>query len=130
MDRNIKSQATLEYIFVFSLSILFLFAIFFIFSDQVVKLNSDSKINEINDVGNFLIIELTTAQKVQNGYNKTFFLPEKIKGRDYEIILLEDDLLKISSGRFESFFKIPIFNGVITKGENNILKINNEIYVQ
>ncbi|MBN1502430.1 hypothetical protein JW930_02720 [Candidatus Woesearchaeota archaeon] len=78
------------------------------------------------DFGYSIQNEFLLAAQSEPGYNRTFIIPDKLEGLQYEIYNIGSALI-INYTQGEIGFPIPIVNGSIQKGTNIITNNNNSI---
>ncbi|MGV8150654.1 MAG: hypothetical protein ACP5NV_02920 [Candidatus Woesearchaeota archaeon] len=123
-----KSQMALEFVLLFSLTILVMSIVIVVF----YELNSD-KIDEKIDMkmNDFLFSvqsEFLLASQVNNGYNRQMVLPEKIEQTEYNISIDYTNIILTYNG-VSIYRKIPLVNGTIVKGANTIVRRDGIIYL-
>lgn len=70
--------------------------------------------------------ELVLANQVEDGYKRSFFLPQKIDGRDYSLLIVQNSLT-ITTPKASYAVRIPSVQGTVAKGMNNITKEDNVV---
>jgi hypothetical protein len=125
-----KAQASLEFFLVFLLITIFAMGFFAILYFNSYQGNTKNQRESAEDVANFMQQEIILASKVESGYRRVFFLPEKISGKDYEIILGPYSLTVRSEGEVSRQGIPLVFNSYsvsfVYGGNNSIAK--NETY--
>ena len=97
-----KSQSAVEFIILVGIVILF-FTIFFV----AINENQSDELKQkqtthVNEIAFTVQEEIDLAFNAQNGYNREFEIPEKIKGQDYNIEITENSIyVQNSRGKFE-----------------------------
>ena len=72
--------------------------------------------------------EIELANEVNDGYQRTFEIPNKIGMQDYTMNVTNFDLtLKLDGYEYSLF--LPKFNGYLQKGDNLIKKKGTEVYI-
>jgi hypothetical protein len=108
-----------------------------ILSDRYGSNNKMLSDASLNDFASALKIEFDTAEVVGNGYRRELYLPDKINGLNYTIVI---NSLTCSTGVCRSEFTIrsegndfvrviPHVNGNLTKGDNIITKKEGKLYI-
>jgi Flp pilus assembly protein TadG len=128
-----KAQASVEFVLVFSLLTIFitLFLAVVYANMREAKVKDDQEIAD--DMATFIQQELVLASKVEDGYNRTIFLPEKASGKLYNISIF-DYYLTVNTTHAVSFRGSPKVTSLSGKffeiGKNNtIIKNFSGIFV-
>lgn len=123
-----KSQLAMEFVLLFGfLMILVAFTLVFIY--DINKEKVEEKIEKkMSDFSYSVQSEIVMAHNMNNGYKRILYLPEKIERTDYNITILERNLV-LSYNGLSFYYKIPIVNGTLNKGKNTIYKQNNTVYI-
>ena len=101
-----------------------------IFSGKIADINSEKMQHDMDDLTGAIKIKLDTAKAVHDGYEESFYLPEKIMSHDY-LITIDGEFLTLTipaKPNRESVVIIPEINGNFQTGLNKIVK-NGEIYI-
>jgi len=128
MGKHIKAQIAIEFIFLVSVAFIMLLIFLKAVGDQADDLNEKKEFVLVKDLAYKVQYEINMATQVKPGYNRTFFMPEKLNNKDYTITKVGN---KITIGLKNSEFTItiPEINGNITKGNNTIVNIGGVIYL-
>jgi hypothetical protein len=137
---NKKSQTAIEFLIITGF-VLILFTILFL----SIQGSTGSKIVERNtiavkEVAYTIQDEINLAAGSTDGYKRTFRLPAKINGMDYDIILINDgstgpyDYIQIATtnGKYSMGVGIEtiVYGSKIKKGQNNtVVKENGNVKV-
>lgn len=126
--RRVNAQISMEFILMTTAIIAFSISILAIISYyntvEITHKSSDSVINVLE----FLQNEVILATKLEDGYIKSFDIPEKINNQDYAINIHGSDLIITYDGR-EYLRIIPAVTGDFNIPNNTIKKISNEIFI-
>ncbi|MBD3252166.1 hypothetical protein GF386_00350 [Candidatus Pacearchaeota archaeon] len=125
---NKKSQSAIEFLFLIGI-ILFFFTVFFL----IIQKNMSDRIRErktvvVRETALDVQNEISLAHKSIDGYSRTFKVPEKLNGMEYEINITENMVyVRIKDTR--EAIALPVFNttGNLVKGNNEIKKENGKI---
>ena len=99
---------------------------------------SASEIKEFRDQKEFFLIkdlglklqkEVTIAASVENGYERSFKLPEKLESIVDYYIITGNSTITVNSSKTVFSAAIPNVIGNFTKGSNKIEKIDGKIYL-
>ena len=124
------SQSSIEFFTLVGLGLVV--AIFFVaFSINEVKEFGDKKeFFLIEDLALKLQKEVGVAANVEDGYIRTFTLPEKLDNIVDYFIIIKNNTITINSSKTVYTVAIPNTAGKnFTKGTNTVEKINGQIYV-
>lgn len=102
-----KSQAAIEFLIVFSI-ILFIFSVLILFFyENVLENESEKKVTLMKDIATGIREEIILAQGASDGYNRTFFIANKINNKDYDLNFSDNLLIIDFQGARVSY---PILN--------------------
>ena len=123
-----KAQIAIEFVLLVSVTFIILLIFLKAIGDQADDLNEKKEFILVKDLAYKAQYEINIASQVKSGYNRTFFIPEKLDNNDYTITKIEN---KITIGLKNSEFTItiPDVNGSIKKGNNTIKNIGGVIYI-
>lgn len=132
MRKTRKAQASMEFLLVFSILTIFVAAflvtIFYNMSQGRMKSEQDG----VDNMASFIQQEIILASKVEDGYNRTFFLPRQIGGKDYTVHMSAYSLA-VNTSLAASFRGIPRIYDVSAHfnipGNNTIIKNQTGIFV-
>jgi uncharacterized protein (UPF0333 family) len=129
MMKSRKAQVAVEFLML----IVLLFSIFMIYT-----IGTRNKMDEIRDQKEYALLadvarmaqnEILTASRVEDGYYRTFELPETLDGVNYTIGIVSM-MIQASTENHEYILAIPTVNGTVKKGDNVITKENGIIKIQ
>ncbi len=120
MIKTKKAQAGLEFLLVFSILTIFatMFFIMIFSNTSQGRTKNDQEVTE--DMANFLQQELILAEKVEDGYHRNFTLPEKISGKEYDV-MTSGYSLTVNTSKVTSHRGIPRTAGNFITGSENII---------
>lgn len=129
MDKHIRAQVAIEFIFLVCVAFIMLLIFLKVVGDQADELNEKKEFILVKDLAYKIQYEINMATQVKSGYNRTFFIPEKLDNKDYTITKVGN---KITIGLKNSEFTItiPEINGNIKRGNNTITNIGGVIYLK
>lgn len=100
---------------------------------------SANEIGEFKDTKEFLLIkdlalklqkEVTIAASVEDGYERSFDLPEKLEGIVDYYMITKNNTITVNSSKTVFSVRVPVVYGKnFTKGSNKVEKIDGKIYV-
>ena len=104
--------------------------IFIVVERKTIDLHENWRQETNKQIADVVKTEIEIAYGVEDGYKRQFFLPDYVNGYDYNATIKEGSELLITYRykNYISFFSANI-TGNITKGYNEISKINNTIYM-
>lgn len=128
--KHLKAQSSMEFFTLTGLA--FLMVIIFVTA-------STSKVKEFRDQKEFFLIkdlalklqkEVTVAASVEDGYERSFNLEDKLEGVVDYFTIIRNNTLTINSSKAVFSVAIPeTFGKNFTKGTNQIEKIDGAIYI-
>lgn len=140
MENN-KSQNALEFMIIFFIILVVFLVIVLFLNQRVTEINKERYFDSLRDTALILESELDLAIKAENGYQRTFRLPERIMFQDYNVTFVNSTTLARNLSLFVFnytetriletdyfFFSSPNITGEIDITENiTIIKNNNII---
>ena len=125
-----KSQSSIEFIILVGF-MLFFFTLFFIAIQSNISSTSESReVTMIKEIALTVQNEINLAYKSSDGYSRKFKLPEKIANQDYTLIIEEEDVyIKTADNKIALALPVIPVTGNINKGENQIRKENDTVYL-
>ena len=115
-----KAQVAFEFV----LLVAVLFTALLIFTsfvrDNFSDVQTDTDYFKLKDVAISVKSEINLAVALEDGYQRSFFLPLTIDGLEYNISR-DDGFLSFSSDAAEYTVGVPPFEGTLQKG-NNVIK--------
>ncbi|MCD6590046.1 hypothetical protein J7K74_02575 [Candidatus Woesearchaeota archaeon] len=125
-----KTQLTLEFLAMTIAILLVLLTISIVASAYYYKELNIKRDEEIRKIGIKIKQEISMASISHEGYVHVFQLPANILGKQYNITSIgEQGVIKILTDKGEYYYKTPIFNGSIIKGENTIRKTEKGVII-
>jgi hypothetical protein len=80
----------------------------------------------VKDMAHVIQNELVLAAQVEDGYARSFLIPEKLGNRPYTLVVINNSLT-VSTDEASYAVRIPRVQGSPAKGVNNITKIDNVV---
>ena len=132
MDRG---QTSIEFLVLLGFMLL-VFTGFFVFAEDMLTRNNEALVKQtVINIGDQLYEELSVANQVSDGYQRTFTLPFDAADQTYSARILQNQELVVNTSSFENIFFLP-FNVTINGGsddyfafENIISKNSSGIYI-
>ena len=128
-----KGQIALEFVLLSVLSFFILISATFTLTKISNQRTSEQTMIMAQDLGVSIQQEIITASTVENGYIRTYIIPEKINQIPLTIengrTLLNTSFYVIKIEHVELYYDAPYLIGNITTGNNLIIKQNNTIYI-
>jgi len=125
-----KSQSAVEFIVLASFILLVILGFFAVTSSSVLEAREERDKKIAEDIADFAYREIELAKSVNDGYTKTFTIPQTVNGIDYSIRIIDDRELAVNYLGFEYIKFLPSnVTGDIVKGNNKISKNNGVIYI-
>ena len=125
-----KSQVSIEFFTLIGLAFLMLIIIVAASANEVKEFRDRKEFFLIKDLALKLQKEVSIAASVEDGYVRSFTLPDKLDNIvDYSTINTNASIT-VSSSKTVFFVRVPMIYGKnFTKGINKVEKINGKVYV-
>ncbi|HLC61031.1 MAG TPA: hypothetical protein VJJ52_06405 [Candidatus Nanoarchaeia archaeon] len=125
-----KSQSAIEFITLASFMFLIVLGFIAVISTNVLRAKDEGNKKVAQDIADFAYREIDLAKSVNNGYIRTFILPETVNGVTYTISITDNRELAVSylDNEFVRFLPANV-TGNISKGINVIIKKNDIVYL-
>ena len=130
MKMHKKSQSSMEFFALVGLA--FLAAILFaaIAVNEVEEFSDQKESLMIKDLALRLQKEVAIAASVEDGYERSFILEDKLEGKVDYFIIVANSSISINSSKSAFSVRIPLTYGKnFTKGSNKIEKTDGKVYV-
>lgn len=125
-----KSQSSVEFIILISAVLFFFSALLLVFSENIADKSISNREKEFQELSFTIQNELNLAAETSDGYQRTFYLPEKILNYDYTIDLTDGSIyMRTFDGKYASAFPAPNVTGQLIKGPNIIRKYDGIVYL-
>ena len=124
MDKRIKAQAAIEFAVLVS-GIFLAFLVFLqVIAGQLIDVGEEKEYTVLKDITETVQSELFIAESSKNGYSRQFTMPVKINNKIDYTIILSNKILSLKTTKFQHTVNIPNVTGTLSKGTNQIRKIN------
>lgn len=121
-----KAQVAFEFVVLVSVAFMALLVFTTFVADNFESAESDTEYYRLKDAALSVRSEINLASTLQDGYQRSFFVPLTIDGLDYNITK-NSDFLSLQSEGADYQVRVPPFTGAVVKGNNNIKKTNGTI---
>lgn len=126
-----KSQSAVEFVVLASFMFLVILSLLAIISSTVIEAKEEGSRKIAGDIAEFVYKEIETAKSVRDGYMRIFYVPQAVNGINYYINITDSRELTVNYLDNEHVRFLPSnVSGNLSKGPNQIRKINGVIYVQ
>ena len=127
---HLKSQSSMEFIVLATFMLLVIVGFFGVTSSKVLEAREDINRKIAEDIADFAYREIEIATAVNDGYKKSFSMPQNVNGVNYSINIVDNIELTVTYLDYEHVRFLPSnVTGNITKGLNTISRNNSIIYV-
>lgn len=127
MFKSHKGQISIELFIFFGIALLFFLFITAVVADRQNSEGKNQERYQLDQIANQLQQEIYIAASVQDGYTRTFSIPQTIQGKNYTPSIYDDTTLSISVQDTEVIRRIFPVIGQPQKGENQIRKNDGQI---
>ena len=126
-----KSQSATEFIVLASFMLLVILGFFAVTSSNLLEARGEANRKTAKDIADFAYKEIEIAVSLNDGYTRTFKIPQKVNGIAYTINITDNRELTVNylDNEYVRFLP-PKIIGNISKGINQIKKLNGIIYVE
>ena len=125
-----KSQSSMEFVILVGFMLLVIVIFFSIASSRVLKAREDANGVIAEDLAKYAYREIEIAKSVNNGYIRTFSLPNKLVGNNYDIKIVDNKELIVNFLSKEHVLFLPgDVDGNISRGSNKIKKIDGVVHI-
>lgn len=129
-----NGQSGLEFVTLMGVSVAFLIGMVAIIGQVTTEQQHENTFREIQDLARSLQNEFLLANEMEEGYVRSFRVPDVVNNREFGFDTLKQSNLSASlefeyEGRTLTYL-IPYFEGNLTKGTNVIRKQGGELYVE
>jgi hypothetical protein len=128
LKSNQKSQVTFEFLMLIGIVFLFFGITSYAIIDLAETIRYRAESEMLKDLGLRLKQEINLASNSQEGYSRTFEIPDKINGEDYNISI-EGSFLILRTKNRAYYTRIENFTGFFNKTSNRIKKENGLVYL-
>jgi len=85
---NKKSQSAIELSMIITLMFLIFFIFFMLMADKIVDVQEDANLENLDDLAKIIKEELVLANGVEDGYFRTFEIPQTLNGLNFSVLVL------------------------------------------
>ncbi|MBI2128795.1 hypothetical protein HYU07_01005 [Candidatus Woesearchaeota archaeon] len=121
MGRNIKAQVSVEFIVFVGIGFIMLLIFLASSIEKMKEFNTEKEFILLKDVAYKVQNEIVLASIVNDGYMRTFDIPERLETSDYNISITGRTLIA-QSDNYDYVLQLPDANGTLAKGNNTIKK--------
>lgn len=125
-----KAQSSMEFFTLVGLAFLMTILFIAVSANEVKEFKDTKEFFLIKDLALKLQKEVTIAASVEDGYERSFTLPERLESNVDYFIVIRNNTITINSTK--TVFSVPIpatFGKNFTKGSNIVEKDNGRVYV-
>ena len=123
-----RGQMSIEFIAMVAMAILVGISFLAITNSSLASVGDAQRLEIINDLGYSIQDEIILATTVEDGYMRTFTIPNRADRFIYNLSTSTTGVT-LTSGYLTITYAIPQITGTFAKGANTIQKINGEIIV-
>lgn len=128
---NSKSQSATEFIVLAAFMLLVVIGFFAVASSRILNAKEDASQKIAQDIADLAYNEIETAKSLNDGYTRTFVMPQDVNNINYSISIIDNRELSVSYLGYEYVRFLPSnVTGNISKGLNNINKNKGVIYLK
>lgn len=125
---NSKSQSATEFIVLAAFMLLVVFGFFAVASSKILNTRDEQNQKIAQDIADLAYNEIETAKSLNDGYTRTFVMPQDVNNVNYSISIIDNRELSVSYLGYEYVRFLPSnTTGNILKGNNRISKNNGVI---
>ena len=124
-----KSQSSMEFFTLVGFAFLTSIIIIAVSVSEIKEFRDKKEFNLIKDLGLKLQKEVAIANYVENGYQRTFDIPQKLEGSFNYTIINTNSTIIINATKTSFSAAMPFVEGNFTKGSNKITRANNKVYI-
>ena len=123
-----KAQSAIELMILVGTVMIIFISFLFIFQSNLSQKTIENKNKEAFELVTTIKNEIDIAASTTDGYSRTFRIPEKIFGQDYNISV-QEKIIYFQTSDKKIALSLPTQNvtGLLQKGNNLIRKVNGEI---
>ena len=123
-----KSQISVEFLMLIGLAAIIAIAFQYVSLSQIIDFKSINEKEAVKDVAIKIQREILLATSVEDGYVRTFEIPDKLGDANYTITL-QNSTLTVQSKEGLYFVRVTKISGNLSKGYNTINKTGGVINV-
>src|SRR3989344_6539539 len=123
--KKIKAQFAVEFVILLAFMFFLFLGILAIISAKIFEAKEDEIQLIAENIATLVTSEVDTAKPLSDGYTRTFSIPNKIKGNDYQIGIIDNRELIVNYLDKEYVYFLPEkVEGNVGRGINRIRKLN------
>lgn len=127
---NPKSQSAMEFIVLATFMLMVMLGFFAVTSSRFLEAKEEGNKKIAEDIANFAYREIDIAKSVNDGYIRTFSMPQTVNGVDYSISVIDNREIVVNYLGHEYVKFLPAnVTGSVVKGSNRIAKSNGIVLV-
>lgn len=128
---NSKSQSATEFVVLAAFMLLVVFGFFAVTSSKILSTREDANQKIAQDIADLAYNEIETAKSLNDGYARTFVMPQDVNNVNYSISIIDNRELSVNYLGYEYVRFLPLnVIGNISKGLNSINKNKGVIYLK
>ena len=128
--KNVKSQSSMEFFALVGLAFLATILFAAITVNEVKEFSDQKEFLMIKDLALRLQKEVAIAASVEDGYERSFALEDKLDGKIDYFTIVTNRSISINSSKAAFSVRIPLIYGKnFTKGSNKVEKLSGKVYV-
>ena len=127
--RHKKAQSSMEFFMLVGLAFLTTTIFLAASANEVKEFSNNKKFFLVRDLALKLQKEVTLAASVEEGYERSFKIPENLDGSLNYSIITKNTTITVNSSKAAFAAAIPTVNGNFTKGTNKIQNIGGKVYI-
>ena len=126
----LKSQSAIEFISLASFMLIVILGFFAITSSKTLEAKEEANKKTAEDIANFAYREIEIAKIVNDGYARTFVMPQTVNGINYSISIVDNRELTVNYLGYEYIKFLPAnVTGNVTKGLILITKQSGVVFI-
>lgn len=129
-----KGQTALEFTVLLGFMLFVFTAFFYVMQERSSTIAAQGRHAELRTVGDIILTEVTTANRVRDGYSRTFELPASINAGAYTVRIVQDSEVIINTTDEEYLIFLPANVSAVPttlqSGRNIITKSNGVITIK
>jgi hypothetical protein len=138
LAKKLRAQTSMEFVILTGFMLMAFLVFYIVIQAKLVEANRDVTDNEAKQVETLVVNELKVAESVTDNYYRTFELPQRVNGLDYQIKIISGvgnvpEIVTQYSGRERVYYVPQTYvssSSRVSKGWNNISKVNGIILLQ
>lgn len=125
-----KSQSAIEFVSLASFMLLIVLGFLAVASSNMLQAKEEGNRKTAEDIAEFAYREIDIAKSVNDGYMRTFNLPQTVNGISYTIDIIDNRELAVNYLDYEFVRFLPSnVTGNVSRGTNKVWRIQGVVYV-